>query len=233
MPENIVMRQILCIEDNNEMGLILEGALGKDYICTLAQDIQQAKKYLENEVFDLMTLDLNLPDGDGLKFLEDVSHHPKWKNIPVFVLTADNQISQKVKAFSIGAEDYIVKPIDPIELNARVKSKFKRIEKNIDSQDLIKFGDLLIFISKQKVILAQEEQTELDLTSLELRLLINFVKSKGTVLSRDFLLEEIWGHNMHVSNRTVDTHIGHLRKKIARSTVTIQTVVGEGYRISL
>jgi DNA-binding response OmpR family regulator len=227
------MKQILCIEDNNEMGLMLEGALGKDYSCVLAQDIEQAKTYLEKDAFDLMTLDLNLPDGDGLKFLEDVSHHPKWKSIPVFVLTADNQISQKVKAFSIGAEDYLVKPVDPVELKARIKGKFVRIEKNNDVQDLIKIGNLLIYVSKQKVILNQEEQVELDLTSLELRLLITFAKSNGTVLSRVFLLDEIWGQNMHVSDRTVDTHVGHLRKKIARSNVTIQTVVGEGYRISI
>lgn len=227
------MKQILCIEDNNEMGLMLEGTLGKDYSFTLAQDIQQAKNYLENEVFDLMTLDLNLPDGDGLKFLEDVSFHPKWKNIPVFILTADSQISQKVKAFSIGAEDYIVKPVDPVELKARIKGKFIRIEKSSEAQDLINLGNLLIYVSKQKVILTQEEPIELDLTSLELRLLITFAKSNGTVLSRNFLLDEIWGQNMHVSDRTVDTHVGHLRKKIAKSNVTIQTVVGEGYRISI
>lgn len=227
------MKQILCIEDNNEMGLMIEGALGKDYSCILAQDIQQAKNYLENEVFDLMTLDLNLPDGDGLKFLEDMSQHPKWKNIPVFILTADNQISQKVKAFSIGAEDYIVKPVDPIELKARIKGKFVRVEKFSDARDIIKLGNLSIYVSKQKVILEQEEPLELDLTSLELRLLITFARSNSAVLSRNFLLDEIWGQNMHVSDRTVDTHVGHLRRKIAKSNVTIQTVVGEGYRISI
>jgi DNA-binding response OmpR family regulator len=227
------MKQILCIEDNNEMGLMIEGALGKDYSCTLAQDIQQAKNYLENEVFDLMTLDLNLPDGDGLKLLEDMSQHPKWKSIPVFILTADNQISQKVKAFSIGAEDYIVKPVDPIELRARVKGKFVRVEKLSDALDIIKIGNLSIYVSKQKVILEQEEPLELDLTSLELRLLITFARSNSAVLSRNFLLDEIWGQNMHVSDRTVDTHVGHLRRKIAKSNVTIQTVVGEGYRISI
>lgn len=227
------MKQILCIEDNNEMGLMIEGALGKDYSCILAQDIQQAKNYLENEVFDLMTLDLNLPDGDGLKFLEDMSQHPMWKNIPVFILTADNQISQKVKAFSIGAEDYIVKPVDPIELKARIKGKFFRVEKFSDARDIIKLGNLSIYVSKQKVILEQEEPLELDLTSLELRLLITFARSNSAVLSRNFLLDEIWGQNMHVSDRTVDTHVGHLRRKIAKSNVTIQTVVGEGYRISI
>lgn len=228
------MKQILCIEDNNEMGLMLEGTLGKDYSFTLAQDIQQAKNLLETKKdFDLVTLDLGLPDGDGLKFLEDLNHHPQWKKIPVFILTADSQISKKVKAFSIGAEDYLVKPIDPVELKARVQGKFVRTEKKSDTQDLIKIGNVLINVAKQKVMLNEEDPVELDLTSLELRLLITFAKSNGAVLSRHFLLDEIWGENMHVSDRTVDTHVGHLRKKIARSNVTIQTVVGEGYRISV
>jgi DNA-binding response OmpR family regulator len=228
------MKQILCIEDNNEMGLMLEGVLGRDYSFTLAQDIQQAKNLLEvRKDFDLVTLDLNLPDGDGLKLLEDLNQHPQWRKIPVFVLTADSQISQKVKAFSIGVEDYLVKPIDPVELKARVHGKFVRIEKSAENQELIKIGNILIYVAKQKVVLNQDEPTELDLTSLELRLLITFAKSNGTVLSRHFLLDEIWGENMHVSDRTVDTHVGHLRKKIAKSNVTIQTVVGEGYRISI
>lgn len=226
------MKQILCIEDNHEMSLMLEGALMEHQI-TRAQSIGEAKAHLinKNNKYDLMTLDLGLPDGDGIHFLDELSNHLEWKQIPVFILTSDDEIAKKIKAFSYGVEDYLVKPVNPVELKARVNGKFIRdLKTTSTSLDKINIGNINIHVSKQKVNLSDTQEL-LDLTSLELRMFITFIENKNTILKRDFLLNEVWGTNMHLSDRTVDTHVGHLRKKIQKSNVQIQTVIGEGYRL--
>jgi two-component system alkaline phosphatase synthesis response regulator PhoP len=225
------MKQILCIEDNPEIILLLEATL-KSHQVDFARDLSQARKSLSQKRYDLVTLDVGLPDGDGLKFLNELMGAVDGASIPVFVLTADNELTQKVSAFNFGADDYIVKPFDPRELIARIDAKFKKLESQRGFSDNIKIGDLTISVPKQKVWMEQEQnQRTIPLTSLEFKLLLNLINANGRVLSRLSLLKEVWGEEMHVTDRTVDTHIGHLRKKIADSKVQIQTVVGEGYRI--
>lgn len=229
------MKQILCVEDNQETILILKSVL-KNYFVDIAQDLRESRQFLNQKKYDLITLDLGLPDGDGLKFLEELASNDVWKDIPVFILTAHEETPYKVSAFSLGAYDYIVKPFDSNEFVARIEAIFRRISSGVNSSSAltpIRCGDLIISIPKQKVwINGEVEDGELvALTSLEFRLLLNLAQAQGKVLSRTSLLKEIWGEDMHVTDRTVDTHIGHLRKKINNSKVQIQTVVGEGYKI--
>jgi DNA-binding response OmpR family regulator len=225
------MKQILCVEDNPEMILLLEATL-KSHQVDFARDLSQAKKFLAQKRYDLVTLDVGLPDGDGLNFLSDLMNGAEGKSTPVFILTAYDDIAQKVSAFKIGADDYIVKPFEPLELVARIDAKFRKIEAQRGFVENIKIGDLSISVPKQKVWLEHEASNQvIPLTSIEFKLLLNLIKAQGRVLTRHSLLLEVWGEDMHVTDRTVDTHIGHLRKKIAVSKVQIQTVVGEGYRV--
>ena len=224
------MKQLLCVEDNKEMILVLEDLL-RDYQVDFAHDLNEARHFLKVKRYDLVTLDVGLPDGDGIKFLGECANSPDWHATPVFVLTAHDDLSQKVSAFSLGADDYIVKPFQAPEFLARIEAKLRKSKNQINNMDSIRSGDLTISIPKQKVWQDIEgNNVTIALTSLEFKLLLNLILAKGKVLSRRNLLQEVWGEEMHVTDRTVDTHIGHLRKKIAQSKVQIHTVVGEGYR---
>jgi DNA-binding response OmpR family regulator len=227
---NINMRHILVIEDNAEMRILVEAALD-EYQLSFSPSLTTAKESLLKTRFELILLDLGLPDGDGLRFLAELSGQQETKDIPVIILTGKSETVNKVMAFSIGAEDFITKPFDPLELKARVSAKLRKSEKQHQLAEILRVGDLKIDVLKQKVW--WQKQTDLipiDLTSLEYKLLLHFVRAPDRVFSRDFLLNEVWGMNISITDRTVDTHIGHLRKKLARSKTKIETVIGSGYR---
>ncbi len=231
------MKRILCVEDNQEMILILKGVL-KSYLVEIAPNIRAARQFLERQSFDLITLDFGLPDGDGMELMKEITSQPLGLETPIFILTANEELPRKVSAFELGAHDYIVKPFEAAEFLARVEGILRRSEEKKSNLTSLKMGDITLSIPKQKVWIDCPEGIESNgtlvaLTSLEFRLLLNLVQAQGKVLSRSDLLKDVWGEEMHVTDRTVDTHIGHLRKKIKQSKVQIQTVVGEGYRLSV
>ena len=221
---------MLVIEDNAEMRILVEAALD-EYQLTFSSTLKDAKDAIGKRRFELILLDLGLPDGDGLKFLAELSGQPETKDIPVIILTGKNETVNKVMAFSIGAEDFITKPFDPLELKARVTSKLRKSERQQQLSEILRSGDLKIDVLKQKVWIQKQQESEaVELTTLEFKLLLNFVRAPERVFTRDFLLNEVWGMNVSVTDRTVDTHVGHLRKKLAHSRTKIETVIGSGYR---
>jgi DNA-binding response OmpR family regulator len=224
------MRSVLVVEDNAEMRILVEAALD-EYQLVFSSSLKEAKDHLRGERFDLILLDLGLPDGDGLKFLAELSTETPHKHTPVIILSGKSETVNKVMAFSIGAEDFIGKPFDPLELKARVGAKLRKFEKQQQLSEVLKAGDLKIDVLKQKVwILNGAESEAVDLTTLEFKLLLHFVRAPERVFTREFLLNEVWGMNVSVTDRTVDTHVGHLRKKLAHSRSKIETVIGSGYR---
>jgi two-component system alkaline phosphatase synthesis response regulator PhoP len=224
------MRSVLVVEDNAEMRILVEAALD-DYQLAFGSTLKDAKEALRTNKFDLILLDLGLPDGDGLKFLAELSGQPESKDVPVIILSGKSETVNKVMAFSIGAEDFIAKPFDPLELKARVASKLRKSEKQQQLSEVLRAGDLKIDVLKQKVWIQNGQDSEpVDLTTLEFKLLLNFARAPERVFTREYLLNEVWGMNVSVTDRTVDTHIGHLRKKLAHSKSKIETVIGSGYR---
>jgi DNA-binding response OmpR family regulator len=224
------MRTMLVIEDNPEMRILVEAALD-EYQLTFSSTLKEAKEALKKKKFELILLDLGLPDGDGLKFLAELSSQPETKDTPVIILTGKSETVNKVMAFSIGAEDFVSKPFDPLELKARVAAKLRKSEKQQGLSENLRIGDLKIDVLKQKVWIVKPQDAEaVDLTTLEFKLLLNFVRAPERVFTRDYLLNEVWGMNVSVTDRTVDTHIGHLRKKLSHSQTKIETVIGSGYR---
>lgn len=221
---------MLVVEDNAEMRILVEAALD-EYQLTFSSTLKEAKEALNRKRFELILLDLGLPDGDGLKFLAELSAQVETKDIPVIILSGKSETVNKVMAFSIGAEDFIAKPFDPLELKARVAAKLRKSEKQQQLSEVLRVGDLKIDVLKQKVCIQKSADVEnVELTTLEFKLLLNFARAPERVFTRDFLLNEVWGMNVSITDRTVDTHIGHLRKKLAHSRTKIETVIGSGYR---
>lgn len=225
------MKNILCVEDNEEIQILVGAAL-EQYQVTIASDLKSAAVELDKKKFDLIILDLGLPDGDGMKFLAKLNGPGGTAKTPIFILTANADVGNKVIAFSIGADDFIVKPFDPLELRARVSAKLKKSEDEKGAKEVIRCSDLLIDVPKQRVYLEnRSEKKSITLTSLEFRILVTLAQSPDRVFSRSKLLDRVWGENVNVTDRTVDTHVGHLRKKVADSKVKIETVLNEGYRL--
>lgn len=225
------MQRLLLIEDNEVMRVLAANAL-KEFSLSMVSTLKEAQSLIQDNSFDLILLDIGLPDGDGLAFLNQLSS-TYGTQIPVIILSGKTDIANKVTAFSFGAEDFISKPFDPIELKARVAAKLKKIELAKTSSDFLKIGDLIITVSKQKVVIQGpgNEQYPVDLTTLEFKLLLTLAKHPERIYSREHLLEEVWGDDLSVTLRSVDTHVAHLRKKIHKSKVKIDTVIRSGYRL--
>lgn len=225
-----MVKEILVVEDNPEMAILIQAALDEHEV-SVCHTLKESAAIIKKKNFQLIILDLGLPDGDGLKFLTDLTGKPETKDTPIMILSGKSDTTNKVMAFSMGAEDFISKPFDPLELKARVSSKLRKQEKVQNRGELLRIGDLQINIPKQKVWISKKDDLEpVDLTSLEFKILLCFAKAPEIIFSRDNLLNEVWGSDINITDRTVDTHVGHLRKKLSHSKTSIETVVGSGYR---
>lgn len=226
------MHKLLLVEDNEVISVLASNTL-KEFSLSLASNLKEAQALMQTNSFDLILLDIGLPDGDGLTFLNSLSNS-SGSITPVIIISGKTDIASKVTAFSFGAEDFISKPFDPIELKARVSAKLKKIELAKANSDQMKIGDLTITVSKQKVVIqapGSTEQLPVDLTTLEFKLLLSLVKHPERIYTREYLLSEVWGNDLSVTLRSVDTHVAHLRKKIHKSKVKIDTVIRSGYRL--
>ncbi|MGB9779992.1 response regulator transcription factor [Caldanaerobacter sp.] len=181
---------------------------------------------------DLVILDLMLPDMDGLEICKILKNNEDTKNIPIIMLTARSEEFDKVLGLELGADDYITKPFSVRELLARVKAVLRRTQQGDEGkEEIIKFGDIVIDTGKHTVY---KRGKPLDLTLKEFELLKLLSQNKGKVLTRDYLLDKVWGYEYAGETRTVDVHIRHLRKKIEdddKAPAYIETVRGIGYKL--
>ena len=176
----------------------------------------------------LVVLDIMLPEMDGLEVCRRLraEEHP----VLILMLTARDDDIDKIVGLELGADDYLTKPFNPRELVARVRAMLRRVNRprKDSDQEIIHLGDLLIDPSRREVR-AGEERVEL--RTQEFDLLLTFAEHRGLVLTREQLLNLAWGYDYLGQTRTVDVHVAHLRKKIAASSVTIETVTGVGYKL--
>ena len=226
------MKTVLCIEDHEDYQFLIPRVL-KEFNTLVAPTLAQARAFLANEKIDLILLDVSLPDGDGLKFFSMLKSDEETKNIPVIVLSSAADITNKVLAFNLGAEDYICKPVDPTELKARVSARIRRLDENSPKNSQLRLENLLIDFDAQRAYIQNEKSAELiELTPKEFRILKLMSLNYGNVLSRDTLLDKVWGTGVNVVDRTIDAHMSNLRKKIHDCRLSIDSVIGEGYRLS-
>jgi DNA-binding response OmpR family regulator len=212
---------ILIVEDDEAISNLIKINLNMaGYGSKQIFDGVEAYNLLKEEAFDLILMDIMLPGMDGFELMEKI----RELNIPVIFLTAKNGLADKVTGLKSGAEDYIVKPFETVELLARIEVVLRRYSKN---NDCIEFKNLKIY-EDERIVKKADEIIELTLKEFELILML--VKNKNIALSREYLLEKVWGYEYMGETRTIDTHIQKLRKKL-EITDYIKTVYKIGYRL--
>ncbi|MGE0632551.1 MAG: response regulator transcription factor [Pseudobdellovibrionaceae bacterium] len=221
------MSKILCVEDAADTIMVLEATLASHQLA-IAQSLSEAQTLLAKENYSLLILDIELPDGNGLEFM--ASYANEVQGLPVIFLTGKNDFTSKASAFSLGAEDFIVKPFDPRELRLRVDAKLKKYESAQDANSVIKVGPLVCNIEEQRVF-ANRGQKAIDLTSIEFRIFHLLAKAQNKIFTRAEILDKVWGKSISVTDRSVDVHVSNLRRKLTGSGVNIEAVIGTGYRI--
>lgn len=226
--------KILIVDDEVDLLRMVDFSLRSAGFSTLsAQNGKDALRLARNDRPDLILLDLMLPDIMGTEVCRALKADAATKDIPVIMVTAKGEEIDRVVGFEIGAEDYVTKPFSPRELILRIRSLLRRSQRTAEVQgqepESLSFGEISIDQARHRVMVAGEE---LQLTALEFRLLTTFIKRKGRVQSRERLLDDVWGIDVEVTTRTVDTHVKRLREKLGDAGRYVETVRGVGYRFS-
>ncbi len=184
------------------------------------------KSIIEKEDIRLLLLDINLGDENGLRFFSENKNYFKEKSIFVFFISQNQDIKSKLEAFEFGAQDYIIKPFEPLEVMARVRSRLasEKVE------TLFKKGDLVIDVNANSASIQNEEgKIKLELSATEFKLLCFLARREDQVFNRQQLLDQVWSSDKDVSDRTVDQHISKLRKKMKSKIYGIKTSFSLGY----
>lgn len=224
-------KKILFIEDTLECQVILQSIL-KDYKVTGCSSLEEASHALKNGPYAAIILDIELPDGDGLRFLAEIPD-PQKQQTAFFIISSKTALANKAMAFSYGADDFISKPFDPIELKMRIDAKIRKMSEQQNMSTNFKVEDLTVNVAEQKLYHEHNgSQDPISFTSLEFRIFAFLSRNKNKVISRDEIINHIWGGKVYITDRTVDAHIAHIRKKIQPSRVKIETVFGTGYKLT-
>lgn len=211
------MYNILVVEDDISIAKLIEVTLSMgNYSCEIMNNGLAAKEKIENEKYDLILLDVMLPGMDGFTLMEHIRPH----KIPVIFITAKQEVVDRVRGLKLGAEDYILKPFEAMELLARIEVVLRRY--NSDEEQIV-YGDIRIDEGRHKVLLKGER---VSLTPKEFAVLVFFIKHQNIVVRKERLMAEIWGYDFMGETRTVDTHVQQVRKKLKlqKQLVTIPKV---------
>ncbi len=222
------MNPVLIVEDEKDILDLVEYHLrqaGFPVISALdgSSGLEEARK--KHPV--LVILDLTLPGMDGNDVCRSLKSNPLTRLIPILILTARTEEVDRIIGFELGADDYVTKPFSPRELVLRVRAILRRRETDRESEKFIRIGDLLIDVEGHHVSV---DKMPVQLTSTEFKLLVELASKRGRVQTRTSLLDRVWGYTYEGYDRTVDTHIRHLREKLGDSGEYIETLRGVGYR---
>ncbi len=221
--------RILLVEDEPGVRLTVEDRLKSEgYAVECAVDGDEGSKRATNEPFDLVILDVMLPKRSGFDVCRDIRQ--RGLNTPVLMLTARTQVTDRVVGLKLGADDYLMKPFAMAELLARIEARLRRKEAEAPRPGAYRFGDVVVDFRKAEV---EREGRSVSLSAKEFQLLRYFIENKGATLSRDELLDHVWGYDAMPSTRTVDVHVAWLRRKLEpnpRHPQYIVTLHGLGYK---
>jgi two-component system response regulator RegX3 len=215
---------VLLIEDEQSIGLLVRAYLERDGFQALwVRSGEEGLAELGRHPVRLVVLDVGLPGVDGFEVCRRIRAR---SSLPIIMLTARDEEADRVAGLEVGADDYVSKPFSPRELMARVKAVLRRTEPRTQ-EDLLEQGDVTLWRSAREVSVGG---SRVDLTGKEFDLLSFFMENPGAVLSRELLLDRVWGMEYPGETRTVDVHVGQLRKKLGRPSL-IETVRGAGYKL--
>ncbi|OQX95516.1 DNA-binding response regulator [candidate division KSB1 bacterium 4572_119] len=220
-------KSILVIDDDEKLNKLLKDYLTKfGFKVTTVIHPDDGLELLEKELPDIIILDIMLPDKDGFEVCKEIR---KTHSVPILMLTARGEVTDRIVGLELGADDYLPKPFEPRELAARIQSILRR-SKDILKRDRIKIGTLIIDLNKQTVKLSDKP---IELTTMEFEMLSVFVKNPGRVLNRDRIMHKTHDVDWEAFNRTVDVLVSRLRQKLGddpKNPSLIKTVWGKGYK---
>ena len=224
------MKKILLVDDDSDIHNIVTHALSSHFSLQIAHNIQLACDTLVNHDFDLIILDEGLPDGSGTDLCFKIRNDFKKEGLPIIMLTSRKDLKDKLMAFNSGADDYVIKPFEPLELLARINARLKTSASSDSTGGPIERGDLVLDLEKQTLGQVKAEGLEdIPLTPIEFKILYFLAKEPEAVYNRTKILEAVWGKDQHVIERTVDQHISKLRKKLSPTEWTIKSLHRQGY----
>jgi two-component system alkaline phosphatase synthesis response regulator PhoP len=225
------VRRLLLVEDEPGLVLTLTDRLTREgYAVERSPDGESGLERAAREAFDLVLLDVMLPRLNGFDVLREL--RKRGIETPVIILTARGQIVDKVVGLKLGADDYVTKPFEMMELLARIEAKLRRAPTTPRPSEGYQFGDVRVDFRRAEVT---RDGAPLELSAREFQLLKYFIEHRGATLTRDELLNEVWGYNAMPSTRTVDVHVAWLRQKIEpnpRHPQYVLTIHGMGYKFS-
>jgi two-component system phosphate regulon response regulator PhoB len=225
------MSHILVVDDEPDLVELVRFNLKEaGYQVESARSGREALQCLRQRVPDLLVLDLMLPDVAGTEICRQVRSDPRLKGLPILMLTAKSEEVDRIVGFELGADDYVTKPFSPRELTLRVRALLRRASGEEErAGGVLEQGGLVLDVERHRCLVAGEE---LLLTAKEFRLLETLMRRPGRVMTRERLLDEVWGADITVTARTIDTHLKRLREKLGQSGDLIETVRGVGYRFA-
>lgn len=229
------MDRVLLVEDSEESRLVVSRALANSNIFLIVADSKKSVfELISNHGvdFDLAVIDIVLPDGTGFEVYETLQARGMKRDTPVFFLTSSAELETKLLAFNLGADEYLIKPISPIELRARIESKLKKT-KAVGSDVIIR-GNLRIELSLLKTFYVDGAlKTEISLTATEFKILALLMQNQDAVFSQEEVINSVWGSDVHVLGKTVVSHVYGLRKKLGSLGSCIENIPNVGYRFKV
>jgi len=227
-----VKPHILVVEDEDSLATLLQYNLEKEgYDVAVGSDGEEALLLVDERLPDLIVLDWMLPKISGIEVCRRLRQRPESRNIPIIMLTARGEETDRIRGLDTGADDYVVKPFSMTELAARIRAVLRRLRPGL-AEDRVRRGDIVIDRVAHRV---RRGPQEIHLGPTEFRLLDYLMQHPGRVFSREQLLDAVWGSNVYVEARTVDVHIGRLRKalNVSETDDPIRTVRSAGYSLDL
>jgi two-component system phosphate regulon response regulator PhoB len=222
------MERVLIVDDDPDIvRLVCYNLSHSGYDVQSAGSGREALELVEKQPPDLVVLDVMLPDVDGLEVCRALRQQSSSKRIPILMLTARGEEIDRVVGFELGADDYVSKPFSPRELVLRVKSILRR--SGTDRTDMMHVGRIQVFPDRRQCFVGT---TLVTLTAKEFDLLFELMKARGNVLTREVLMDRVWGYHGDATSRTLDTHVRRLREKLGTEGGHVETVRGVGYRAS-
>lgn len=224
-------KKILIVEDEEDIAQLVKLYLEKDGFRTAtAKTGIEGLRLIKTDRPDMVILDLMLPEMDGLEICKKIRNAPDTALLPVLMLTAKAEESDTIIGLELGADDYVTKPFSPKVLVTRVKALFRRLERADDpKQTSYTYGPLLVDLSRHEVLVDGEE---IPLTAKEFGLLEQLLHHLGRVLTRDVLLNAVWGYDYYGTTRTVDVHVRRLKQKLPFLNEAIISIKSLGYKLS-